>query len=29
MSRFVCILYFFDTGRSSYPACIIVEHIAV
>jgi hypothetical protein len=27
MSSYECILYFSDTGRSSYPAGIIVEHI--
>jgi hypothetical protein len=27
--RMVCILYIIDTGRSSYPAGIIVEHIVI
>jgi hypothetical protein len=26
MSSFVGVLYINDTGRSPYPACIIVEH---
>jgi hypothetical protein len=29
MSFNVCILYIIDTGRPSYPACIIVEHIMI
>jgi hypothetical protein len=29
MSRCVGILYIKDTGRSSYPAYIIVEHIMI
>jgi hypothetical protein len=29
MSSLVSILYIIDSGRSSYPACIIVEHIGI
>jgi hypothetical protein len=29
MSSIVCILYIIDTGKSAYPACIIVEHIMI
>jgi hypothetical protein len=29
MSNVVGILYINDTGRPSYPACIIVEHIMI
>jgi hypothetical protein len=29
MGSIVCILYIKDTGRPSYPAVIIVEHIVI
>jgi hypothetical protein len=29
MSSSICILYIKDTGRPSYPAGIIVEHIVI